>query len=437
MAGGTKKKRVARGSKKKKGAVRDVVADLTDDVLVDILSRVPVKSLCLCKSVCRRWRDLISDPDHGKKLPQTLAGFFYGSYDTKRFLTLAGHFISVSGDPVINPSLSFLPKYESIDFVDGCNGLLLCRGWKPTHPVTLDYLVCNPATEKWVVVPDSGWSRKAARYEQYEQTITRLGFDPARIARLGFDPAVSTHFHVFELIPDHVLHMDDREMDVSNYYRMLLKNNCNGSIQVVATYSSNTGIWSLKEEHFNWNGDGGFGMRMAMGSKGVFFNGVLHLASCHGLVLAIDVAGNILRGIPAPMPPDYDNYIREKFGDVYLSQGHLYFAARRVADGSNDYGLSVWVLEDYNSENWSLKHNFNILDLFGAHYYSVFRDNFKVISIHPERNVIFMVCGTDRTLMCYEMDHRRLRFVSRLGSHCSTPYIPYVPLFSGSMADGH
>ncbi|KAF8687751.1 hypothetical protein HU200_042683 [Digitaria exilis] len=206
---------------------------------------------------------------------------------------------------------------------------------------------------------------------------------------------------------------------------------------VVATYSSNTGIWSLKEEHFNWNGDGGFGMHMAMGSKGVFFNGVLHLASCHGLVLAIDVEGNILRGIPAPMPPDYDNYIREKFGDVYLSQGHLYFAARRVADGSNDYGLSVWVLEDYNSENWSLKHNVNILDLFGAHYYSVFRDNFKVISIHPERNVIFMVCGTDRTLMCYEMDHRRLRFVSRLGSHCSTPYIPYVPLFSGSMADGH
>nr|CAB3470862.1 unnamed protein product [Digitaria exilis] len=70
MAGGAKKKRVARVSKKKKnGRGRDVGADLTDDVLVDILSCVPIKSLYRCKSVCRRWHDLISNPDNGKKLP--------------------------------------------------------------------------------------------------------------------------------------------------------------------------------------------------------------------------------------------------------------------------------------------------------------------------------------------------------------------------------
>lgn len=71
----------------------------------------------------------------------------------------------------------------------------------------------------------------------------------------------------------------------------------------------------------------------------------------------------------------------------------MYFAVRYVSDESDDYGLSVWVLEDYNSENWSLKHNVNPLDLFGAYYYSKFGDYFRVISIHPEHNVIFMVCG--------------------------------------------
>ncbi|CAO2169287.1 unnamed protein product, partial [Urochloa humidicola] len=95
MAGGAKKKRLARSSRtKKKGGARDAVSELTDDVLADILSRVPIKSLCHSKLVCRRWRDLISHPEHRKKLPQTLAGFFY---ERNRFPKSARHFINASG----------------------------------------------------------------------------------------------------------------------------------------------------------------------------------------------------------------------------------------------------------------------------------------------------------------------------------------------------
>ena len=52
-------------------------ADLTDDLIVEILSRLPVKSICRFKCVSRHWRALISHPEHRKKLPQTLSGFFY------------------------------------------------------------------------------------------------------------------------------------------------------------------------------------------------------------------------------------------------------------------------------------------------------------------------------------------------------------------------
>jgi hypothetical protein len=45
----------------------------------------PRKSVCRCKCVSRRWRGLISDPDHRKKLPQTLAGFFYSSENESSF----------------------------------------------------------------------------------------------------------------------------------------------------------------------------------------------------------------------------------------------------------------------------------------------------------------------------------------------------------------
>nr|CAB3495487.1 unnamed protein product [Digitaria exilis] len=66
-------------------ATRNPAASLTDDVLVEILRRLPVRSVCRFKCVSRSWRNLISDPAHRKKLPQTLAGFFYMSWNSERF----------------------------------------------------------------------------------------------------------------------------------------------------------------------------------------------------------------------------------------------------------------------------------------------------------------------------------------------------------------
>ena len=54
-------------------------AKLTNDLVVEILSRLPPRSLLCCRCVSKSWRDIISDPYHRKKLPQTLAGFFHMS----------------------------------------------------------------------------------------------------------------------------------------------------------------------------------------------------------------------------------------------------------------------------------------------------------------------------------------------------------------------
>ncbi|KAF6987989.1 hypothetical protein CFC21_005579 [Triticum aestivum] len=51
-------------------------ANLTDDLVVEILSRLPARSVCRFKCVSTTWRDLISHPVNRTKLPQTLAGFF-------------------------------------------------------------------------------------------------------------------------------------------------------------------------------------------------------------------------------------------------------------------------------------------------------------------------------------------------------------------------
>ncbi|KAI5004583.1 hypothetical protein ZWY2020_031826 [Hordeum vulgare] len=51
---------------------------LTDDLIVEILSRVPAKSLCRFKCVSKHWLSLANDRSYRRKLPQTLIDFYQG-----------------------------------------------------------------------------------------------------------------------------------------------------------------------------------------------------------------------------------------------------------------------------------------------------------------------------------------------------------------------
>ncbi|KAF6999441.1 hypothetical protein CFC21_015470 [Triticum aestivum] len=163
------------------------VADLTDDLIIEILSLLPVKSVCRFKCVSRLWYSLISHPEHRKRLPQTISGFFYPKHR-------------------LNDEQIF-PK-------DCCNGLIFCLCWKDSPIDEADYVVCNPATEEWVVLPDAGHKSDAIAY------------------RLGFDGAMSLHFHVFQILED------DEDY---------------GYISGVNIYSSETGAWSYKENGWGDN----------------------------------------------------------------------------------------------------------------------------------------------------------------------------------------
>ncbi|XP_020164434.1 F-box protein At5g07610-like [Aegilops tauschii subsp. strangulata] len=162
---------------------------LTDDLLVEILSRVPVRSVCRFKCVSKHWLSLIEHPGHRRKLPQTLAGFFYTVRINNRQLPLETkvRFVNVSGKscPLVGTSFTFLPSHQRIYLLDCCNGLLLCRWYGISAPVDeFCYILCNPATEEWVSLPDHSHVSKVA------------------IVSLGFDPAISSHFYVFVLLKD-------------------------------------------------------------------------------------------------------------------------------------------------------------------------------------------------------------------------------------------
>jgi hypothetical protein len=55
--------------------------------------------------------------------------------------------------------------------------------------------------------------------------------------------------------------------------------------------------------------------------------------------------------------------------------------------------------------------------------------NFVWIAIHPDCNLIFFTMGNRISLMCYNMDRRKIEVVCELGDGC-LPYLPYVPLYA-------
>ncbi|XP_047076005.1 F-box protein At5g07610-like [Lolium rigidum] len=389
---------MARRSRKKK----QPAVSLTDDLLVEILARVPYRSLCRFKCVSQSWHALCSDPDLRKMSPQTLSGFFCharmerdGRDSRVRFVNLSG-----KGRPLVDPDLLFLHDFLAIglQLVDCCSSLLLCKCFK--NYVDADWVVCNPATEKWTVMP----------------ATEALHCSNSFTIRLGFDPAIPTRFEAFVLKQDSLF---------------------NGRITGVEIYSSETGQWiSMKSE---------WGSETCVDdndSQFVFFNDTLHFTTFHSArddfcmedsrcecdysLVTVDTEGKTWRKFPLP-------YRDTSFCSIGQSQGRLY--AMHIDHGKNQCILSVWLLEDYATGQWILMHTANVPQLFGRHCRD--RGEFcSLIAIHPECNVIFLIDGVTRMLVSYNMDNRKVHAICSIGEYCPLPFRPYIPCFAEWLSDG-
>ncbi|XBH81958.1 hypothetical protein VPH35_107437 [Triticum aestivum] len=256
------------------------------------------------KCVSKPWRYLISDRNHRKRLPQTLAGFFYvsESWDNNRLCPIfEQHFSNLSGcqPPLVNPMLPFLPNHADMSVLDCCKGLLLLCHHKSTSSLRhYDYFVCNPATEKWVALPDLG-----------------VGDDDEFFpypSCLVFDPAVSSHFHVF-LYQEGI-----------------------GSTGQVRIYSSRTGRWIIRDMSLN---------RWICLRSTVYFNGLLYFLTYEYVLVTMDLEAKELKEIKLP----------DAGGSTFFllgqSQGCLWY----VAKDEDENKISFWTLED---GAWSFNHSF-------------------------------------------------------------------------------
>jgi F-box interacting protein len=182
----------------------------------------------------------------------------------------------------------------------------------------------------------------------------------ARTARLGFDPAVSSHFHVVEYA------VNDADEVIG-----------------VEIYSSKTGAWSFKESEW------GDYVMLYDSARSVFLNGFMHMLTYSCGIVVVDMEGKTWRSIPVPSEAD--------FGCIHQTQGRLCFIN---VDGDDASKLSIWILEDHYTDKWTLKHSVRELFLFRRKNLE-FDSDYKVITVHPECNLIYFVYGWDKTLALF------------------------------------
>jgi hypothetical protein len=232
-------------------------------------------------------------------------------------------------------------------------------------------------TKEWTVLPPVGFP----------------GPDP--IAFLGFDAAVPSRFVVFAPQTQIFGVNDPAE---------------------VAIYSSETGRWTHVQSKWTTAPLVDHGRYTQF-----FMNGTIHLPTIDNSIATVDAEGEVWRDIV--MPNDLPNIC-----DVGQSKGRLY--AWQI-DNSHDCQLYIWVLEDYDTAKWTLKHNVNVLELVRRNCRKD-GDSYAMFAVHPDCNMIFLTDKKNMTLS-YDMDNLKVNVI------CTEDMngLPYIPCFAELPSAGH
>ncbi|KAI4346515.1 hypothetical protein L6164_007405 [Bauhinia variegata] len=290
---------------------REAIAG-NDDLLAEILLRLPAKHLIRFKCVSKRWCFLISAPNFCRRHTvrhsnSVVSGFFLrrtpgrGPPDFE-FVSLSGNHSSPF------TSLDFVHDPAGIKILNSCNGLLLCSSFRKMGTPRKFY-VFNPTTKQFLVLPDVG----------LENPATILGVN------LAFDPSKSPNYRVICVCTT---------VESLYYYQIMI-------------YSSENRAWRVSGSPFTAPNDTDF-------DKGVYWNGTIHWFSPFGGLLCFDVSQECLRKIPN---------IRNFSDYLGVSCGRLH---RIEVYGRRNTQIKVFEMEsDYSG--WFLKHQVDVEELTVAY----------------------------------------------------------------------
>ncbi|KAJ7980954.1 F-box protein-like [Quillaja saponaria] len=366
-----------------------------DWLLTEILARLPLKPLFKFKCVSKHWRSLISESyfarlfisrRNNKMQPWTL--LFSNMCDNK--IRYKNPFVCNSHAALIlypeftSPSfsLSFLPNMNrKLRILASNNGLLFCS---MTHTLKEDVelYICNPFTMQWVTVPNP----------PHHCTNTVAGF---------INQANGNYVIV--------------KLAARNYYPASL------NFEVL---SSTTGAWRVNTVQFPFSNS--YHVHM----EAVTYNGVLHWLEVENqIIIAYNPEKNAKKCHFMNLPNDR---IKMEFGSLL---GVCCGCLRYIQFELYQVRLSVWVLLDYDTEEWQLEHFCDWRHVMSLNDVKYFNENDLItnygiyvcpLAVHPfDLDVVYLkftFMAPNLAMFSYNLRTQKLEQVSDV-SGCVIPFV--------------
>ncbi|XP_075477690.1 F-box/kelch-repeat protein At3g06240-like [Primulina tabacum] len=293
----------------------ETMADLPEDLLIQILLKLPVESLVRFRCVSKHWCNLIRSPefinmhlDHEKRDETILIKRFHkGAAETS---------LPLHANELLDPFLQNL-EIPGLDFVvvdnimqSSCNGLICIS---PDHK---NYYVFNPALHELKQIPARPFDPSVAS----KPFIGKVGF--------GFDPTTN-HYKVVSLAK-----FEDDKINIPlRCFQPRI-------------YNLSTDSWREIDDEIPSLIDGPYSQ--------VLFNGCCHWVAnlqSHMSILSFDFSTEVFGVMELPDPILLEN-IEESTSLSVLNQ--RFSLIQQAEDNRHDQCTDIWVMEEYGvKESWA------------------------------------------------------------------------------------
>ncbi|XP_027174712.1 F-box protein At5g07610-like [Coffea eugenioides] len=296
----------------------DTIAN-NEDLLTNILLKLPAKSLLCFRCVSRQWRTIISDPEFRRRHIRSIRCcptsdfLFFSPYIKPNEIDL----LSLSGDGLDSVGNLSSPLRRSLEGriirLQACNGLL-CIQFMVNY-IRRDLIVYNPTTSEHRTIP---WPNEG----NHSPTIVPY-------TSIAFDPLTSDYYKLLDVSFDRGL-------------RFFI-------------YSSESGVWRVGGAAVAGTFDSDYYF-----DKGVFWNGDVHFMGTEFCTLCFDVENECLRPSMPRIPIRMEvmgkwdiKYFGETGGNLYA----IYLNRINTAVLSDVFELK----RDYSQ--WVVKYRFDFSHL--------------------------------------------------------------------------
>ncbi|KAL3503711.1 hypothetical protein ACH5RR_038160 [Cinchona calisaya] len=311
--------------------------NLPDWLLIEVLCRLPIKSIFRFKCVSKCWNSIISHPSFRRfYISRASASALPWGFLLKRIHVEGSKMANFpkhkllenkisDGTLLSSPHASVLALPNShkakgpLYYIKAADNGVVLYGWfdldRRSFNDATEYFICNPITKQWLAIPDPKHCTRRASF--------------------GFITQV------------------DEEGILRSFKLVLVHCPCTSKIQnflEFEVFSSETGKWVEHIVHSPCT------VRVSHNKKAFVMEGNLHWDDCELGVIAYDPynSPDKFRIIEFPHVDTEGNKSR------YMCGGHLgrlkYFEVGRMFKPQGFSHLKIWALEDYSSNNWYLQH---------------------------------------------------------------------------------